>query len=80
MPHDHAHDGTAERNFETQAASVIGIHNAAISAPQVVSALVCSAVFGIVNALGWRDGTAWVMRIGGVAALGAGWLCWGSNI
>ena len=77
---DEHRDATGGNKEEVQAAAVMGIHNAACSAPQVVAALICSAVFSVVKAMGWGNGTAWVMRVGGVAALGAGCLNWGSDI
>ena len=71
---------TTATSSDVQAAAIMGIHNAAISAPQVVAALMCSIVFWLVKVMGWGNGTACVMRVGGIAALGAGWLSWGSDI
>ena len=57
-----------------QAGVVLGIHNVAIAAPQVVATLVSSAIFGALQkprgSVG-DDSVAWVLRFGGLAALGA---------
>ena len=59
---------------EVQAGAVMGLHNVAISAPQIVAALACSGIFGLAKAVGSPYGTEWVLRAGGVAAVGAAWL------
>jgi len=65
-------DGEAD-----QAGVVLGIHNVAIASPQIVATLVSSAIF---RALQQPRGTVgdnsvgWVMRFGGLAAIGAAWL------
>nr|POE78439.1 general alpha-glucoside permease [Quercus suber] len=61
-----------------QAGTVLGIHNVAIAAPQVIATLVSSGIF---KALQKSRGTpgdnsvAWVLRFGGCAALFAAWWC-----
>ena len=62
-------------NSHNQTGAVMGLHNVAISAPQILAALSCSAIFAITKALGVQDGTVWALRAGGVAAVGAAWLC-----
>lgn len=65
-------DGAAD-----QAGVVLGIHNVAIAAPQVIATLVSSAIF---RALQKPRGTpgdesvAWVLRFGGCCAVVAAWL------
>lgn len=60
-----------------QAGVVLGIHNVAIAAPQVVATLVSSAIFKALQkprgAVG-DDSVAWVLRFGGIFALVAAWL------
>lgn len=53
---------------------ILSLHNIAISAPQIISALVCSGIFWLARLMGSTDATGWTLRIGGVAALGAAWL------
>ena len=60
---------------ENQTGAVIGLHNIAISAPQILSALVCGAIYAFANAVNLQDSTGWVLRFGGLAALGAAFLC-----
>ncbi|EEP79479.1 conserved hypothetical protein [Uncinocarpus reesii 1704] len=68
-------DGSAD-NEETvdQAGVILGIHNVAISFPQIVSTLISSAIFKALQkprGEPWDDSVGWVMRFGGCAALGA---------
>ncbi|KAK3716801.1 hypothetical protein LTR37_006151 [Vermiconidia calcicola] len=60
-----------------QAGVVLGIHNVAIAAPQVIATLVSSAIFRALQkprgSVG-DDSVAWVLRFGGCAALIAAWL------
>lgn len=55
-----------------QAGVVLGIHNVAIAAPQVIATLVSSAIFKALQkprgSVG-DDSVAWVLRFGGLAAL-----------
>lgn len=60
-----------------QAGVVLGIHNVAIAAPQVIATLVSSAVFKALQKPRGETGdesVAWVLRFGGLAALVAAWL------
>lgn len=59
-----------------QAGIVLGIHNVAVSAPQVVATLLSSVIFkalqkprGAIS----DDSVGWVLRLGGLCALGAAW-------
>ena len=56
-----------------QAGSVMSLHNMAISLPQIAAALACSVIFWLARGAGSIDGAAWVLRAGGLAALGAAW-------
>ncbi|KAH6717018.1 major facilitator superfamily domain-containing protein [Leptodontidium sp. MPI-SDFR-AT-0119] len=56
--------------------TILSLSNVAISTPQIVAAVVCSAVFKIVDVFGGGDGTAWVLRLSACVMLRAGWLTW----
>lgn len=61
----------------TQAGIVLGLHNVAISFPQILSSLICSAIFKASQkprGEPWDDSVGWVLRFGGCAALAAAWL------
>lgn len=53
----------------------MGVHNIAIALPQMLSAVVNSAIFWGCRRLdvGDLEAMRWVLRVGGVAALGAAW-------
>lgn len=60
-----------------QAGVVLGIHNVAISAPQVIATLISSAIFSLLQkprGTPGDDSVAWTLRFAGVCALGAAWL------
>ncbi|KAK0514369.1 hypothetical protein JMJ35_002986 [Cladonia borealis] len=59
---------------DVQAGAIMGLHNVAISSPQIIAALACSGIFGLAKMLGSQTGTGWVLRAGGSAALGAAYL------
>lgn len=63
-----------ERSAEDGAGAIMGLHNTAISAPQILAALASSVIFSIAQATGSQGGTGWVLRAGGCAALGAAYL------
>lgn len=67
-------DEMSTLTVEVQAGAIMGLHNVAVSAPQVIAALACSAIFGLAKSLGSQDGTGWVLRAGGCAALCAAYL------
>jgi solute carrier family 45 protein 1/2/4 len=56
------------------AGAILSIHNMAISAPQIMAALICAMIFWVAETAGSSDGVGWTMRIGGVASLVAAWL------
>lgn len=71
-PMAHADDTTS------QAGILLGIHNVAISAPQVVATLVSSVMFRALQkprGTPGDDSVGWVLRFGGCCALVAAWVC-----
>ena len=71
-----------DRNFDAQsqplaeAGAVMGFHNAAISAPQIVSAMISALMFAAAKRGGEGLSLEWAMRIGGLWAIGAAVLAW----
>lgn len=62
---------------DDQAGVVLGLHNVAISAPQILATLVSSAIFRLAQKERGEpgdDSVGWVMRFGGVAALVAAYM------
>ncbi|KAJ4388529.1 hypothetical protein N0V93_005987 [Gnomoniopsis smithogilvyi] len=59
-----------EGDFELEAGIIFGLHNCAIAGPQIIAAAGSSLVFWLVDG-SLHDGIAWVMRAGGLSALGA---------
>lgn len=71
-------DDMEEGEESNQAGMVLGIHNVAIAAPQILATLVSSAIFRALQkprgSVG-DESVAWVLRFGGLAALAAAWFC-----
>lgn len=66
-----------EEENVAQAGIVLGLHNVAVSFPQIFSSLICSAIFKAAQkprGEPWDDSVGWVLRFGGCAALVAAWL------
>ena len=59
---------------ESQSGAILGVHNLAISLPQVVSGLVSSGTYKIAEVAGSEVPTAWVLASSGLAAFVASWL------
>ncbi|ETN45735.1 uncharacterized protein HMPREF1541_09568 [Cyphellophora europaea CBS 101466] len=60
-----------------QAGVILGLHNVAVSAPQILATMICSAVFQALQKPRDEPGdtsVGWTLRIGGVATLVAAWL------
>jgi solute carrier family 45, member 1/2/4 len=60
-----------------QAGIILGLHNVAVSAPQVFSTMVCSAIFKILQKPRDEPGdtsVGWTLRFGGLTTLIAVWL------
>lgn len=67
-------EGRPSTATEVQAGAIMGLHNVAISAPQILSALACSGIFGLSKMVGSAYGTGAVLRAGGCATLVAAYL------
>jgi solute carrier family 45 protein 1/2/4 len=55
-------------------ASIMGLHNAAISAPQILAALVSSLVFWAAHAVGSENGMQWVFALCTVTSVVAAYM------
>ncbi|KAJ5927095.1 hypothetical protein N7516_008868 [Penicillium verrucosum] len=74
---EHGHPKNHRDGDVAQAGIILGLHNMAISLPQILSSLVCSAIFKASQKQRgepWDDSVGWVLRFGGCAALVAAWL------
>ena len=64
---------------EDQAGIILGLHNVAVSAPQVVATMICSIIFKFLqrprNVPG-DTSVAWTLRFGGLVTLIAAWITW----
>ena len=61
-----------EPNIEDRAGIVLGLHNVAVSAPQVLSTMISSIIFKATQrnrSVAGDDSVSWVLRFGGIAAL-----------
>lgn len=65
----HVLDGELQPAQQDQAGAIMGLHNSAISAPQILAALASGIILWLVP----RDGLGWVMRFGGCSTLVAAW-------
>lgn len=72
--HQHSVGDDRGRAADTGAGAIVGLHNLATSLPQIFAAVISSGIFWLAQATGSQDGTAWVLRAGGCAALGAAYL------
>ncbi|SMQ53506.1 unnamed protein product [Zymoseptoria tritici ST99CH_3D7] len=76
-PSSSRRDADGDEEEEQQAGTVLGIHNVAVAAPQVIATLVSSLIFKALQkprGTAGDDSVAWVLRFGGLAAILAGWL------
>ncbi|KAF2993804.1 hypothetical protein E8E13_000869 [Curvularia kusanoi] len=67
----------ADAGDADSAGVVLGIHNVAIAAPQVIATLVSSVIFRALQkprGVAGDDSVAWVLRFGGLCAIIAAWL------
>ena len=71
---DHLKSGAFEDLQPPQMGAVVGFHNAAISAPQILSALICSVVFTASSDA--AQGTLLVLLSGGCWTLVAAFVLW----
>ncbi|KKY13759.1 putative sucrose transporter [Diplodia seriata] len=63
-----------ERAEDDATATIMAVHNMAISVPQICAALVCSVLFKFVEAAGRDDPAAYAFKLAGVAAVSAAWM------
>jgi solute carrier family 45, member 1/2/4 len=63
-----------ENSTEDFKGTILGLHNVAISAPQVPAALVSSGILWIAQEFGNQDGGVWVLRGGACVTLYAAYL------
>ena len=69
----------SENKPEDQAGVILGLHNVAVAAPQIVSTLVSSAIFKLAQKQRgepYDTSVGWVLRFGGLAALVAAVFTW----
>ncbi|KAI9729986.1 MAG: hypothetical protein M1834_006184 [Cirrosporium novae-zelandiae] len=67
-----------ENDASDQAGIILGLHNVAIAAPQVIATLISSVVFRYLQkprGTPGDDSVGWVLRIGGISALIAAYMC-----
>ena len=72
-------EGAVVGRQEDQAGVILGLHNVAVSAPQIVATLVSSLIFKLAQkprGAPYDDSVGWVLRFGGVAALVAAFFTW----
>ena len=67
----------SESEAKIQTGTIMSLHNAAISLPQILAAVVCSGIFWVWKGLGWSDATAWSMRMAAFGTLIAAYLTFG---
>ncbi|OJD34162.1 sucrose transporter [Diplodia corticola] len=67
-------EGEERSGGDDATAAVMAVHNMAISVPQICAALVCSALFKVVEAAGRDDPAAYAFKLAGVAAAAAAWM------
>ncbi|KAF2434845.1 hypothetical protein EJ08DRAFT_581345 [Tothia fuscella] len=67
-------EGDIELVEQDQAGVIIGLHNCAISLPQILAALVCGGILWVASKTGSQDGVGWVLRFSGCGGLVAGYL------
>ena len=64
---------------EDQAGIILGIHNCAVSAPQIIATMVSSAVFKALQkprGVPYDESTGWCLRIGGLSVLVSAFITW----
>ena len=61
---------------ENRSGTMLGVHTAAICAPQILAAVACSGVFWVAGRFGIEDAVGWVLRGSGIAGAVAAWFAW----
>jgi len=67
---------------DDQAGVILGLHNVAVAAPQIVATIVSSAIFKLAQkprGEPYDTSVGWVLRFGGLAALVAAFFTWRIN-
>jgi solute carrier family 45, member 1/2/4 len=75
--HDTSRPYPTTNGGEDQAGVILGLHNVAIAAPQIIATLGSSFVFRLLQkgrGESGDDSVGWVLRLGGLAALAAAWM------
>lgn len=60
----------------TDVAGVQGLHNMAISLPQIASAVVCAVLLAVLDLFGVERGAVWLLRLAAVPVAWSAWLIW----
>lgn len=68
------------KSHDTQAGSIVGLHNAAISAPQIIASLICELVVLASHVDEHGRVAGWVLRVGGFGFLAAACLAGRSDL
>jgi solute carrier family 45 protein 1/2/4 len=71
--------GTVAEEVHDQAGVILGLHNVAVSAPQILATLISSGIFKLTQkdrGVAGDDSVGWVLRFGGLAALIAAFMTW----
>lgn len=64
-----ASDSELPTGQKLQAGMIMSLNNIAISAPQLVAAIICSGIFRFAQWMGSADGMGWALRGGSYAAM-----------
>ncbi|KAG6031051.1 hypothetical protein E4U19_000132 [Claviceps sp. Clav32 group G5] len=64
----------AEDSSEMRSGIIVGLHNAAVSAPQIVSAVCCSFLFWVLDGVVSGDIIGWAFRMAAISTFAAAWL------
>ncbi|KAF2207212.1 hypothetical protein CERZMDRAFT_20110, partial [Cercospora zeae-maydis SCOH1-5] len=64
-----------DESGDSQSGAILGVHNMAISLPQVFAGAVASLMYKVAESAGSQVPTAWVLAAGGLAAFVASFLC-----
>lgn len=73
------HDPGAGRDSVEDAGAAMGLHNVALSLPQVLAAGLCYGILAVAKSFGSHDGVGWIFRFSGLAFLCASWFAYEPN-
>ncbi|KAK1521676.1 hypothetical protein CPAR01_14593 [Colletotrichum paranaense] len=59
---------------DSDVAWILGLHNMAISLPQIGSTLVCAVILAVLKVLGVEDSVAWIFRLSSIAVFWSAYL------